>query len=86
MNTPTPFERAVQIAGNKAKLAKAIGVSPQAISAWDEARIPPEQCGPIELFTSNRVRAEALRPDLEWLRNTDGTVRGHVVPTRQVAA
>lgn len=74
-----PFERAVAIAGSKAKLAALIGCSPQAISQWNPERLIPEQCVSIEAATGGRVRCEALRPDVEFQRDADGRVTGYVV-------
>ena len=79
-----PFDRAVEIAGSKAKLAGLIGVSAQAVSQWNPQRVPPEQCAAIELGTGGRVRCEALRPDIEWQRDTDGKPVAYVVPLTQV--
>lgn len=74
-----PFDRAVEIAGSKAKLSRLIGVSPQAISQWEPARVAPEHCLSIEVATGGRVRCEALRPDIEFQRDNDGRVTGYVV-------
>lgn len=75
-----PFDRAVEIAGSKAKLARLIGVSAQAVSQWAPAMLPPDACPDIEAATGGRVRCEALRPDIEWQRDQDGRVTGRVVP------
>lgn len=75
-----PFDRAVEIVGSKAKLARAIGVTPQAISQWNPSLLPLEACTAIELATEGRVRCEALRPDTEWQRDQDGRISGYVVP------
>lgn len=81
----TPFARAVEIAGSKAKLAALIGVSPQAISQWNPEKLPPEHCSAIEQFTLGRVTCDALRPDLEWRRDADRRVTGYVVRLNSAA-
>lgn len=75
----TPFDRAVEIVGTKAKLATILRVSAQALSQWNPERILPEHCPAIEIATAGRVRCEALRPDLEWQRDDENRITGYVV-------
>ena len=59
---------AVQIHGGEAQLAHALGISRQAVHGWvhGDRRIPAERCPQIERLTAGLVRAEELRPDVEW--------------------
>ena len=60
------IERAVDIVGSAASLARACGVSEQAVSQWRAGLTRPglEACRAIEQATEMRVRREDLRP--EW--------------------
>ena len=56
--------------GAAAALARAIGGSSTGISLWANGKrlVPIERCLPIERATGGRVRAEDLRPDVDWRR------------------
>ncbi len=54
------LERAIAAAGGNSALARAIRVSPQAISQWRE--IPIKRLKAVEKATG--IRREDLRPDL----------------------
>ena len=56
------LERAILEAGGVAALARAIRVTPQAISQWD--RVPAERVIAVEEATRGQVARGALRPDL----------------------
>ncbi len=56
------LERAISESGGVAALARAIKVTPQAISQWD--RVPAERVIAVEEATGGRVTRGALRPDL----------------------
>lgn len=58
----TALERAIAAAGNATVLAKAIGVTPQAIYQW--RRVPAERVLAIEAATNGAVKRHELRPDL----------------------
>lgn len=62
------IEKAIQVVGNAAQLAKAIGVSPQYLSQLRSAErpVPAERCPTIERVTGGQVRCEDLRPDVDW--------------------
>ncbi|WNG69313.1 transcriptional regulator [Cupriavidus gilardii] len=64
----SPIERAIQIAGGKTKLARAIGVTPQMVSQWARKHKPKpisvQRCAQIEALTG--VRCEDLNPDEDW--------------------
>lgn len=61
--------RAVELCGGPSKLAKRLGVTPQAVRFWREEKrsLPPEHCAEIELATGRQVRRWHLRPD-DWHR------------------
>lgn len=60
------MQRAAQVVGGQAALAKILKVSPQAVNQWvrGERPVPPEQCAAIEKATAGEVMARDLRPDL----------------------
>lgn len=63
---PTPLEKAFAIVGNRSALARAIGITPWAVSKWDVNKPPTERCLDIERATGGQVTAEQLRPDVNW--------------------
>ncbi len=56
------LEKAIVEAGGVAALARAINVTPQAISQWD--RVPAERALAVETATAGKVSRHELRPDL----------------------
>lgn len=60
------FEKAIKIAGSKSALARNLDITPWALSKWNFDKIPEDRCIPIEKFTKGKVRAEQLRPDINW--------------------
>jgi len=57
------IQRASQILGSQAKLAKTLQVSPMAVSQW-KGRIPAERVLQIYRVTSGKVTPHEMRPDL----------------------
>lgn len=57
---------------NQSEIARAIGVTPQAVQSWFKNSVPAERCPDIEKLTSGEVTCEELRPDVDWavLRNS----------------
>lgn len=67
MSTPKDaLEKAIKIAGNKSALARGLGITPWALSKWNFDKIPEDRCLPIEELTKAKVKAEQLRPDINW--------------------
>lgn len=60
MDGKSPLERAKERVGGQDKLAKLIGVTPQAVSQWDE--VPPLRVLAVE--AASGVPRHELRPDL----------------------
>src|SRR5690349_9961542 len=56
------LERAIEQVGGVAALARAINVTPQAVSQWD--RVPAERALAVEKATEGRISRHELRPDL----------------------
>lgn len=54
------IEQVTQYFGNKTKLAKALGIAPQAIYQWK--RIPPRRALEIEKITHGGFKAEPTPP------------------------
>lgn len=67
MTTPhEAFNNAVTFAGSISALARKIGVTPWAASKWNPEKIPEDRCLKIEEITQVQVKAEQLRPDINW--------------------
>lgn len=60
MDDKSPLERAKERVGGQDKLARLIGVTPQAVSQWDE--VPPLRVLAVEAVSG--VSRHELRPDL----------------------
>lgn len=77
-----PIETAIAHFGNAAKMARALGVSTQAVCFWRDGsrQTPAHMCPTIERLTAGAVRCEDLRPDVDW-----AYLRGTVQPTHQPA-
>lgn len=54
--------KAIEVVGSSYKLARKIGVSPQALSQWE--RVPPLRVLQVEAATNNKISRHDLRPDL----------------------
>lgn len=62
----SPIERAVEIAGGQASLARLINKSASFVNQLVTGRrpVPPALCGDIEAAVDNQVTREDLRPDV----------------------
>jgi DNA-binding transcriptional regulator YdaS (Cro superfamily) len=56
------IEQGANAVGSQDELAKALGVSPQAVSKWKKTRIPPERVLDLERVTG--ISRTKWRPDL----------------------
>lgn len=56
----TALQKAIAVAGSVASLAARLGITKQAVSAWD--RVPAERAQEVEAITG--VPRYVLRPDL----------------------
>jgi DNA-binding transcriptional regulator YdaS (Cro superfamily) len=56
--------------GRSTELADLLGVVPSLISMWASGsrKVPAEWCMEIEHATGGKVKAEDMRPDLNWKR------------------
>ena len=61
-----PLKRAIDIVGSQSALARAIGITPQAVQYWAKkgVRVPAEYCAGVETATGGQVTRAELRPDL----------------------
>lgn len=71
------IDEAIKFAGGKTALARHINVTPQVVDNWSRrartgGRVPAEYVPDIEKAVAGKVRAEELRPDVNWayLRGT----------------
>lgn len=62
----TALERAISVMGSTSALARAIGITPWAVSKWNKNKPPQNRCIAIEKATAGQVTAEQLRPDVNW--------------------
>lgn len=63
--TTGPVERAVAAAGGQAALARAVGVTAQAVHQWvKKGRIPAQRVLAVEAAAGGKVIRHELRPDL----------------------
>ena len=62
----TPLEKAVEIAGSHAELARRIGKKQAHVWNWlhRDKEVPAEAVIPIETATAGQVTRQQLRPDL----------------------
>jgi DNA-binding transcriptional regulator YdaS (Cro superfamily) len=67
-----------------AELARSCGVSREAARHWlSGASAPSLQHIPaIEAASNGAIRAEDLRPDVEWKRDRKGRITGYTVPVK----
>lgn len=58
----TPLEQAIEFIGSKSALARALGVSPGAVTNWiTRGKVPGDRCIDIETLTLGAVTATQLR-------------------------
>jgi DNA-binding transcriptional regulator YdaS (Cro superfamily) len=68
MDSPSPIDRAIALAGSQARLGEATGFSQPAINkAKRRGHVSAEMALAIHRFTAGAVAASELRPDL-WSR------------------
>jgi pyruvate,orthophosphate dikinase len=72
------LERAITQVGGVAALARAINVTPQAVSQWD--RVPAERALAVEKATDGEISRHALRPDLYPATATAGAASESAAP------
>ena len=63
-----PIQAAIDWCGTISNLAKALGVTPQAVSFWRDGlrQLPADKCPLIERVTEGVVTCEMLRTDVDW--------------------
>jgi DNA-binding transcriptional regulator YdaS (Cro superfamily) len=64
----TAIDKAIAFFGSKSAMARAVGVSDQAIRFWETGERRPDivSCIKIEKATAGSVRCESLRDDIDW--------------------
>lgn len=55
-------QQAVRAAGGCVRVAKLVGLTKQAVSAW--RRVPPEHCRVVAAATKGKFSVHDLRPDV----------------------
>lgn len=74
MNSRQALEKACEVMGGQSALARACGVSPQAVQQWvGVGQCPAKRAAEIERATWGKVRCEQLRPDLYAARPVQAT-------------
>lgn len=58
------LQTAIQRFGSRARLARQLGVTGEAVRKWQHTRVPAERCIDIERATEGVVTRQDLRPDL----------------------
>lgn len=56
------LERALELAGGAAELARVLGITVQSVCGW--SRCPPNRVLAVEKATRGRVKRHELRPDV----------------------
>jgi DNA-binding transcriptional regulator YdaS (Cro superfamily) len=67
METQTPLQKAIEIAGGQSALARECSVAQAHVWHWlhrANSRVPAEHCIAIEKATGGRVTRHDLRPDI----------------------
>ena len=54
--------RVLELSGGKSALARALGVTPQAVQAW--SRVPADRVLAVEAIVSGKVTRHEMRPDV----------------------
>jgi len=62
------IQKAADILGGQARLARAVGVKPPTVNQWanGDRPVPVGRCPQIEQLTGGSIRCEDLRPDVNW--------------------
>jgi len=58
------MKKFIEYFGNKADIARAFDVTPQAVNAWFVRGVPVKRAIQIERMTQGKVKREDLRPDI----------------------
>ena len=68
MSPEQAVEKAAQLVGSKAALARQLGVRPPTVSQWiaGDRPVPPARAVEIEKLTNGEVRREVLSPGFPW--------------------
>lgn len=61
---PPGLQKAIELAGNRVKLARKLGCTPMTITQWCNRGVPAERAKQIEDVFSGAVTREEVRPDL----------------------
>jgi DNA-binding transcriptional regulator YdaS (Cro superfamily) len=76
--TDSPLKAAIRLAGGQTALARTLGIRAPSIIGWGDTA-PLSRCAAIEAATGGAVRADDLRPDVEWRRDNMGQITGYTV-------
>jgi DNA-binding transcriptional regulator YdaS (Cro superfamily) len=59
----TNLQLAIDYFGSQAKLARAIGINPMAVTQWKRRGIPPHRAKQISDMTQGAIKTSDLLPD-----------------------
>jgi DNA-binding transcriptional regulator YdaS (Cro superfamily) len=67
MENLSPIQKAAEIVGGQAKLARDLSASPAFVNQWVQGvrNVPAKYCANIEVLTDGKVTRKDLRPD-DW--------------------
>jgi DNA-binding transcriptional regulator YdaS (Cro superfamily) len=63
------LEKAIELVGSSAELARLLNVSRQSVASWHigKSTLPPVRAVQIEVLTHGEITREKLRPDYPWV-------------------
>lgn len=79
------IQKAIDYCGNASKLAKAAGVTPQAVLFWlrGDRQITAENALQVEQATNGHVTSQQLRPDVFGVVRSPGRRKGDGISGRR---
>ncbi len=70
----TPFEAAIYYFRGVQRMAAKLVVSESSVRRWNATRPPEHICQAIERLSDGEIKADMLRPDINFIRDRKGVV------------